>query len=332
MNFVRKNIGLVVGGSIALVLVVIASTLLVRFRGGYVRVQRELDSNLNQLERLQQRDPFPSDENVVRVSESLSTLQNYLDDTLQVLTTGQLEGLDMERAQFPPAIELTARQLRAMAREADIEVPTDLVFGFQRYAAGNLPVQEHVPRLVTQLRTIEALVGVLFRAQIRELLDVEREVFDVEQTQVRTREEGMRRGMFEEDVVEPTTRVRPRGVEGLYTQERYTLRFVADDHAVRDVLNRLAVHPGLVVVRSLELRNEMARDGAGAARRLADRLERREVRRAEPTATERARREETERDAQPLLHEDRVVAGRERVHVIMMVDVYRFEQGEEEPE
>lgn len=329
MNFVRKNIGLVIGGSIALVLIIIALVLLVRFRGEYARMQRELDSNLSQLERLQQRDPFPSEENVERVSSSLHALEHYLDDILQALATGQPMGEPMERAQFPPAIEHTARRLRALARESGIDVPPDLTFGFQRYAAGNLPMQEHVPRLVIQLRTIEALVGVLFSAQIRELAEVEREVFDVERTQVRAEAVDPRRRSFDDVVAEPTTRVEPRGVDGLYTQERYTLRFVADDAAVWDVLNRLAVHPGLVVVRSLELRNEMARDGASAARRLAERLERREVRRAE--GPERTLRED-DAEARPLLHEDRVVAGRERVHVRMVVDVYRFERVEEEPE
>lgn len=323
MSFLKKNMGLIVGGGIALVLLIGALALLVRFRGDYARVQRELTGNVNRLENLQQMDPFPSEENVDRVEQSLQVLQRYRDGLLDTLASGQPLAERMERAEFPAAIERASGRLRNLAEQSGVELPDNMVFGFQQYERGNLPLQEHVPRLVTQLRTIEGLVALLFSAEIAELTEVEREVFDLEQ--VREDDFEGRRGFFEEEIEQPAARIAPHGMAGLYTRERYLLQFWASDTAVREVLNRFAASPSLIIVRSVELHNEMARDGTSPARRLAERLERREGRRrdgAERRITERSE------DAPPLLHEDRVVAGRERVRVTLVVDVYRFEHGE----
>lgn len=323
MSFLKKNIGLIVGGGIALVLVIGALALLVRFRGDYARVQRELRENLNRLEDLQQMDPFPSEENVARVEQSLQVLERYRDGLLDALASGQSPVQRMERAEFPAAIERASGRLRNLANQAGVVLPENMVFGFQQYERGNLPLQEHVPRLVTQLRTIEGLVAHLFSAEIAELIEVEREVFDLERA--RGDDFEGRRGFFDEEIEEPAARIAPHGVAGLYTRERYRLQFWASDAAVREVLNRFAASPSLVIVRSVELHNEMARDGTNPARRLADRLERREGRRRDGVERRIAERSE---DAPPLLHEDRVVAGRERVRVMLVVDVYRFEHGE----
>lgn len=226
----------------------------------------------------------------------------------------------MERAAFPAEIERVTRRLRNEAAEAEVKVAETVAFGFERYARGNLPMQEHVPRLVVQLRTIEALCQILFQSKVSELVSVQREVFDVERTQVPAADAPGRRGVRQpsEVVAAPTVAVEPEGVKGLYTRERYTLTFMATDPALRAVLNRMASAPMLMVVRNLELRNEMAVGGA-PAQRLSERLRPRgEAQR--PTG-------ERERDARrPQAAEERVVAGLERIRVVMELDVYRFER------
>lgn len=321
MTVFRKYMLLVVGGSIALVLAIIVTVLLVQFSGQYGRMQSELSSNLQRLEQLHQRDPFPSPENVERVSENLEDLENYLEGMLSALSAQQPAIEDMERAAFPPEIERTVRRLRRLAAQQEVQIAETVAFGFGRYAGGNLPMQEHVRRLVNQLQTIEMLCEILFQAQINELIRVEREIFDVERTQREIAPDMARRRRTDttDDVVAaPTTAVEPEGVEGLYTKERYTLTFFASDQALRMVLNQLVAHPVMMVVRNLELQNEMGVGGTSVADRLAQRLRPKETREAAvPPGQEVPSRAD-------LLHEDRIVAGLERVRVTMALDVYRF--------
>ena len=329
MTFFRKYMGLLVGGAIALVLVIVVSVLLFKFRSEYARVQSDLQASLMTLERLHQRSPFPNVDNVARVRENLYELEEYLDMLLGTLSRQQIVSEDMERAAFPSEIERTVRRLRASASEKEIRLAEGLAFGFDRYAAGNLPSQEHVPRLVVQLRTVEALCSLLFDARISELVSVEREVFDVERTQEELFDPGAvrRPGRAPAVVAAPATRVAPEGVEGLYTKERYTLTFFASDQAVRDAVNSMIESPMLMIIRNLEMRNEMGLGGISASARLEARLQPRDTPR--PGAPGQAPRE----TVQPTLRDDRLVAGRERVRVTMQVDVYRFEhdEGVEEP-
>ena len=318
MSFLRKYLFLVVGGSIALVLLLVLSMLLFRFQRRYEGVRTDLQTHEARRDGLYGRNPFPSAENVERLRDNLEEMEAYLDGLLGTLSADQPEPVDMERAAFPAAIERTTYRLRDLAEEQQVRLRADLAFGFARYAAGNLPVREHVSRLVVQLRTIDMLCTLLLTSEISELIRVEREVFDAEVRRPREGDLVARAGTVPAAPVDGVSE-RPEGVEGLYTKERYTLVFLASESALRSVLNRLAASPTLIVVRRLELVNELALDGS-AADRLAARLQ---------PAADRQRGVRPERpvpgEGQPLRHEDRVVAGRERIRVTMELDVYRFQ-------
>lgn len=333
MTFFRKYMALIVGGAIALVLIFVVLVLLFKFRAEYARVQSDLQTSLVTLDRLHQRDPFPTRENVERVKANLEDLEAYLDELLGALSRDQVTTEDMERAAFPAEIERTARRLRALAGEKGVDLAEGVAFGFQRYAAGNLPAQEHVPRLVVQLRTVEALCSLLFNAGISELVSVEREVFDIERTQEPELSPavGRRPGRAPAVVAAPTVTVEPEGVEGLYTKERYKVTFFGTDPVVRDVFNTMTANPMLMIVRNLELRNELGLGGSPPAAQLTARLQPRDAARPPVGGVPGAPRDPTMTAARPLQHDDRVVAGRERVRVIMELDVYRFEDhGQEE--
>ncbi len=330
MSFFKKYALLLVGGVIALVLLGVVSFFVFRFSGEYVRVQQELQSNLTRLEGLHQRNPFPSEVNVGRLNQNLHELENYLYSMLDALSARQPEAEEMERAEFPSEIERTMRRLRSLADGKGVEIAEGVAFGFQRYSAGHLPVAEHVPRLVVQLRSVERLCEILFNAEIRELRAVQREVFDEERTRERDEPTDRRTRWTEELEPQPeegVARREPHGAEDLYTRERYTFEYKATDRALRAVLNRLADNPALIVVRKLEVKNELATGTRSAAARLTDRLEPREARQP-PRSRERDGEELRAEERQPLRHEDRVIAGREFLHVKMVVDVYRFEQSD----
>ena len=66
----RKNMVLIVGGSIAGVLLLITLFMLFRFRSKYEGVNADLRASQQRLDSLYARDPFPSEENVLLVQGS----------------------------------------------------------------------------------------------------------------------------------------------------------------------------------------------------------------------------------------------------------------------
>jgi hypothetical protein len=315
MTFFRKHMMLVVGGGIALVLLLLTGFLVLRFSGEYSRVENELQNSQAALNRLQARNPFPSPENVERVQDRRSELQHYLGDLLEGMSVAQVRPEPIERAAFPSDLDRASRRLRQVAVEHQVRLAPGLAFGFERYGAGNLPMQEHVARLVVQLRTLEALVGVILRNGATELISVEREVFDVERAQEGI-VEPVRRRPGADLVAAPATVVDPRGVPGLFTKEVFTITFSGTDPGVREVINQLVASPMITVIRRLELRSDLALGTTSPAAQLSERLRPRDTGRQPGQVPVAA-------DAP----EDRIIAGRERVRVTMQVEVYSFEQG-----
>lgn len=330
MTFFKKYMALIIGGGIALLLALIVLVLLIKFSGTYTRIQDDLASNQRELERLIRLATFPSLENVELVEENLLALEIFRDDQLARLAASQPQIVPMERVAFPPELERTWQRLRALAARENVVIPAEMRFGFERYAAGNLPMHQHVPRLLSQLYSIDRIGEILIRSGIAELTGVEREVFEEQRVQapLEAPAPARRRGAAEPEPVEVVAgSPEPQGVEGLYTRERFTFTFLASEPALIEVLNQLARDPVLKIVRNLELRNEMALGGVSAAARLSARLQPRETvaRVVDPAGR-------PEDPSRPAMMEDRVVAGRERVRVRLVVDVYRFEVDQQEEE
>lgn len=333
MTFFKKYMALVVGGGIALLLAIIVLVLLIIFSGGYAQIQDDLSSNQRELERLTRLDTFPSIENVSRLNENLDELEMFRDELLLSLAAAQPTIPAMERVAFPPELERTWQRLRNLADRNEVLIASEMRFGFERYAAGNLPLQAHVERLLSQLYSINSIAEILIESGIAELRGVEREVFEERRPQDTPAEAqtGRRRPRAEpqqrEDAVR-TSAPEPHGVDDLYSRERFTFTFLATEHALFQALNRISEHPVLMVVRNLELRNEMGLGGVSAAARLNSRLQPREGTRAGTTAPR------SEDQTQPPMREDRVVAGRERIQTRLVIDVYRLiyehEQHEDE--
>jgi hypothetical protein len=70
MNW-RKNIILVVGGGICLVLIVAAAFMLFRYRSSYAGVASQAQAAEQRLQQLNQRNPFPSEANVLVTQTNL---------------------------------------------------------------------------------------------------------------------------------------------------------------------------------------------------------------------------------------------------------------------
>ncbi len=331
----KKHIVLIVGGSVALVAMVITLILLLRFHSSYQRVDSDLQAQMRRLDNLYQRDPYPSEANVLQVQTNLAVLQGYFDELFKSLRQGQIEPKQMEPAEFPLMLEKTIRKLSDRARELGIKLPQRFAFGFERYAAGALPNNTDVPRLMLQLQEVEALSVLLAQAKVSEVVAVTRQVFEqgAADEAARSDDEG-RRGRHRQRQVaaDPSTGTpagQPEVIDpsGLFSVEHYEFTFKARDQAVWDALNSFARCRPFVVVTGFEVQNENPLPKTVAAAAVLPGMGGQS---GNPASTMNspvgggAMPGGLGAKSEMPSHEDRVVAGRELVKVTLELDVYRF--------
>jgi hypothetical protein len=340
----RKHMPLLIGGAVVLLLALVLGYWLFSARSRYREETDALEQSQSRLNRLSTRNVFPSDANVETMERQLDIYQDYLDGLFQTMREGQRPQEPINRDRFRQLLEQTLRRLVQAARAKSIVLPPDLAFGFQRYAAGTPPEEEHLDRLVDQLRSVSILCAVLYEAGIGELVSVERTVFEEEAPAApvgeeygRNRGRGRGRGEPEPEVVKATDLV--RDPDGLFTRERYVLSYRAQDEANWKVLDRLSKGAPFVVVSKVEIVNS-ARPAVvpPTAPPAAEEAPRASAAAATTWQAPGAARPAGVREAPAILpRELRVVAGQELPQVRLEVDVYRFvqeapaEEGEENP-
>ncbi len=313
MNW-RKHMVLMVGGGLSGLLLIASLVLLVHFQREFGTVSRDLDAARTRLQQLTQRNPFPSVKNVEVTSQNLEQVKAMALDLQGMLQQAQIIGEAMEPAEFAPLLERTIRQLNQRAQEAGVIFPEGFAFGFARYTAGELPLQADVPRLVAQLRCVEALCGVLFQARVARIDTLNRELFDsatevAGQAAVTTRS----RTRVVDPVAAPVT-VPPVVSNELFGAERLVVSFQARETAAWDVLNGLARNPVFMAVADLDLENVLAASGQLGKKTALTPI----------SGGDKAASSGLVLPLQFAARDDRVVGGREWISVGLVVDVYRF--------
>ncbi len=327
---IRKHMVLLVGGGTALILIVIALFMLYRFYGAYDRVNEDLDSTMNRLRALQERAPYPSRENVAVTQTNLVVLQDYFHNLFKFLQEGQIEPVEMEAAKFTPLLRDGILRVSKRAQDAGVKLPALFAMGVERYKMGALPSGGDVPRLVLQLKTLEALCDMLIDAKVSEIVSVKRRIFEQGALEAEGTAGGRGRwgGRWGGGPMPEATPVEAPAAEavdpsGLFSTEHYTLEFKCHEKSLWDILDGMAKSKLFVVVTSVSIQNENPLFKLSSTT-------------PAPTATPAPVAAPAGSSGKGLLAEEvktqdqRVIAGREFISVILEVDVYRFLGGEKQ--
>ncbi len=310
MNW-RKHIVLIVGGGLAVLLLLAALAFLIRFQSRYAAVDGELANARTRLQQLMTRSPFPSTNNIAKQRENLAQLQEQAAQLEALLQRNQIKPDKMEPAEFAPELEKTSRRLVQRAKEAGVDLPERFAFGFPRYAAGELPSQDAVPRLALQLRAVEVVCELLFQARVLQVDGLDRERFDEsgEQAQAVQASARSRRGQAESAPV--VAQVPMAETNELYGVERLTVAFTAHERSAREVLNALLRHPLFISLADIRIENKLAAEGKLGKKQPV-----------KPLGGERPAGVAPQYPS----HKDRVIAGPEREYlaVTLVLDLYQF--------
>src|SRR5262249_31245 len=129
MQWIKRNLFLVVGGVIALGLLGFAGFYL------YTKIQQdhgvteELNAATTKLESLAKRDPYPNPENIKSAEDEGKHLHNFLGDVEKHFAPAPYPQ-QLDAREFRTYLETTRSELLTDAQRAGVEVPTNYWFTF----------------------------------------------------------------------------------------------------------------------------------------------------------------------------------------------------------
>ena len=180
MQWIKRNLFLVIGGVVALALLGLAGFYL------YTKIQQdhavteELDAATKKLEELAKRAPYPNADNIKSAKEEVARMQSFLAEVEKHFAPApypqQLN--DME---FRTYLEATRSELLSKAQATGVEVPTNYWFTFAAQKGAMTFSAASLEPLASQVSDIKTLCDVLFDAKVNSLLWLKRAPIDNQQ-------------------------------------------------------------------------------------------------------------------------------------------------------
>lgn len=347
MNF-RKNSTLIVGCAVAFVLLIVAVVFLVRNQASYTSNLNELNAARNRLNILNERNPYPSAENVKLASENLEVLKSKYLVIQESLMENQLKAESIEPAQFAPLLEAGVQRIRERASANNVSLPVEAGLGFKEYAAGKLPPNNPkvMERLIIQVKALADILGILIDSKVASIDTLQRDDFEIrlgDAAATPPPEEVGRRGIAAGrgealvDTRASSGTIPPAATNSLYETERFTIGFTGRESAVWEALNRFVSSKIVYVIKDINIESTLTNVGKPVDMKarlaaIASATSRQAALSSPSTGVSPAG------GALPALdsvsREERVVGGRELIKVKVVVDMYRFKDpsaGEVQP-
>lgn len=272
----------------------------------YAKQVLALDAVTTRLQQLYRRDPFPAAANVHKEAENLKDVIDQYNELNELLRAGQVNLQPMKAVDFMQFREKSLRKLRSSLQNARIKFPEKYAFGFDKYEGGQMPASGDVPRLVQQLKIIEALCDILQKAAIVELVAIERDNFE---QAARGADASGRRGAPGAPGTPGAPSSEALGGDKLVSSQHFKISVKAREIAVIEMLNLLASQPMFIVVTRVEMTNSRQEYSTGPATAGA-------VAAPAPPGTPGA--------PEPAVRERQIILGREELDVKLELDVYQF--------
>jgi hypothetical protein len=173
MNWIKKNLFLVLGGVVALALLGVAGWFWYTRKAAVDLVTTELNDQTAEFQRLMTRDPHPNQDNIEAAKREQQKLTAYLGQARQhFMPAVTFTNLDKET--FKGLLETTIFELVRDAEKAGVSLPNKYDFTFKTQRGSVVFAPETLVPLATQVAEIKALCDVLFRARVHSLVSLRR--------------------------------------------------------------------------------------------------------------------------------------------------------------
>lgn len=175
MEWIKKNLTIVLGGVVALVLVGGAGFYLYSRMQAASMHDAAITESKQKLETLYNQAPFPSPENTEAASKAQEKLETLLKEVDRFYPISEMSSTNvMSNGEFKLRLIQTIAELQRHAQSANVNLPTNFNFSFTKQyqlmqLASNSPAA-----LNGQVTDVKTICEVLFQAQIPELIMVRR--------------------------------------------------------------------------------------------------------------------------------------------------------------
>ena len=247
MAWIRNNTFLAVFLAVMIVGVSALGFLLYSSYGTYQQVAQDYDTQVKELQRLQTKNPFPNQKNLVSYQTVRSDYRTAVEDLQNKLAAFE------PPAETPPTPTQFQDKLRGVVdgitKAADangIAYPTDFYLGFERYRS-NLPDPGATLALTNQLNNIQELVGILITHKVDKITQVKRTILPQE-------------GGASTSAPTPTPVGKPipnQPNAELVSKSSVVFAFTGPPAAFRDSLNDVTSAKRLFVIRAVQVKNQV---------------------------------------------------------------------------
>lgn len=230
-------------------------------KGNFGEAKARFDETAAERNRLERRDPFPSDVNYQKLKAHIDNYGAVLRKFEEELKNHTLSAPPLAPNEFQTRLRQAMVASVAKARANKVKLPSNFALGFDEFTAA-LPNNDIAPLLGRELAQAELLTNILVDARVDSVTGFARKNGRPNVTAAATPAPAKK-----------TTLSPARGPK-VIERNIVDLTFVASPSAARKVLNEIAsANQQLYVIRTLHVRNEKekgpAREGNGAGEAVA---------------------------------------------------------------
>jgi hypothetical protein len=173
MNWLKKNLFLVLGGLVALGMLGFAVYFLLIKKQAVDDVTAQLTTQTEELKNLATRDPHPNQENIEIAKKEQKKVADFLQSCRKFFVP-VASFTNIDSAAFKDLLQTTISDMERNAEKSGVSLPAryDFTFSSQRKSV-DFPPDTLVP-LATQVSEIEAVCDVLFDARVHALTSLRR--------------------------------------------------------------------------------------------------------------------------------------------------------------
>ena len=228
-------------------------------KGNFGEAKARFDETAAERNRLERRDPFPSDVNYQKLKAHIDNYGAVLRKFEEELKNHTLSAPQLAPNEFQTRLRRTMVASAEKARANKVKLPNNFALGFDEFTAA-LPDNDIAPLLGQELAQAELLINILVDARVDSVTGFARK------TRLPSATAAVMPAPAKKTTLSPANG--PKVIE----RNIVDLTFVASPSAAHKVLNQIAsANQQLYVIRTLHVRNEKekgpAREGnaAGAA-------------------------------------------------------------------
>jgi len=234
MNWIKENPFLT--GYIALTLLLLggASYFTLQSYSGYAELEAGYGASVQSLHQLQNRSPYPSQENLAKVRETVEAYRVKMEEFQSALKKYQPPlpaGVTPEG--FQDSLRQTVTAVTEKAEAAQVELPADFYLGFDAYR-NSLPSPEAAPHLLRQMEQ--------FRLIVEKLIDTKVDILTFTRSPLAI-ESG------------PAAGEKDREGKQQVVKNFLDLEIRGDQGRIRPAFNNLLQQPQFLLIRAVEFHN-----------------------------------------------------------------------------